>query len=324
MKAPLAAALLLAALTAPALAQGGTIILYGDLKVDDSKAGGMVPRTFDVILYRLAGPVVARERVPAGGRYRFAGLRSGDYQIVIEVESQEVVRVPVSVSGGGGVGVRELRHDFELEWKPNAAPAPKSATVSADYFYKREGANKAAFEKAQGELGRKRYEQAADLFAQVTAADPQDFQAWTELGTARFLQGRNDEAEKAYQRALDVRPAFALALLNLGRLRVADKKFDGALDPLSRALQAQPDNADAHLLLGEAYLQLKKGSKAVPHLDEAARLGRPEAHQRLATLFNAAGRKDLAAAEYEQLLAKQPDHPDRKKLEQYVKENKKQ
>jgi len=323
MKALLAAALLLAALTAPSLAQSGTITLYGDLKVDDSKAGGLVPRTFEVVLYRLGGPVVARHRVPGNGRYRFMGVRSGDYQIAIEVESQEIARVTVSVSGGD-VGARELRRDFELEWKADAAPARKKATLSAADFYKREGPNKSAFEKAQEELGRKRYEQAAALFAQVTAADPQDFQAWTELGTAHFLQGRKGEAEKAYQHALDVRPAFTLALLNLGRLRVADKKFEGALDPLSRALREQPDNADAHLLLGEAYLQLKKGSKAVPHLDEAARLGRPEAHQRLATLYNAAGRKDLAAAEYEQLLTKQPDHPDRKKLEQYVKENKKQ
>lgn len=322
MKALLAAALLLAALTTPARPQSGTVTVYGDLKVDDSKAGGLVPRTFEIILYRLGGPIVARDRVPGGGRYRFMGVRSGDYEIAIEVESQEIARVPVSVSGGA-VGVRELRQDLELEWKAGAAPSPKTATVSAADFYRREGANKSAFEKAQGELGRKRYEEAAALLAQVTAADPQDFQAWTELGTAHFLQGRKDEAEKSYQRALEVRPAFALALLNLGRLRVADKKFEAALDPLSRALQTQPDNADAHLLLGEAYLQLRKGSKAVPHLDEAARLGRPEAHHRLATLYNAAGRKDLAAAEYEQLLAKQPDHPDRKKLEQYVRENKK-
>lgn len=320
MKALLAAALLLAALTTPARSQSGTVTVYGDLKVDDSKAGGMVPKTFDIILYRHGGPLVARDRVPGGGRYRFMGVRSGAYEIAIEVESQEITRVPISV----GVGVRELRQDFELEWKANAAPPPKTATVSAADYYKREGANKSAFEKAQGELGRKRYEQAADLLAQVTAADPQDFQAWTELGTAHFLQGRKDEAEKAYQRALELRPAFALALLNLGRLRVADRKFEAALDPLSRALRTQPDIADAHLLLGEAYLQLKKGSKAVPHLDEAARLGRPEAHQHLAALYNAAGRKDLAAAEYEQLLAKQPDHPDRKKLAQYVKENKKQ
>ena len=86
----------------------------------------------------------------------------------------------------------------------------------------------------------------------------------------------------------------------------------------------QPPSADANLLLGECYLQIKKGSKAVPLLEEAARLGRPEALLRLATLYDHAGMKDRAAAEYEQFLAARPDYPDRKKLEQYIKENKKQ
>jgi len=328
MKALLAAGLLLAALTifapapAPSLAQAG-VTVYGDIKVDDSKAKGSGPMTFDVILYRLGGTIVARDRVPNNGRYRFMGVRTGEYQIAIEVESKELTRVNISVGASAG-STSELQKDFEFELGPDAAAPAKKATVSAADFYKRDGANQSSFDKAQGEMDRKRYEQAAALLSQVTAADPQDFQAWTELGTARLLQGKRDEAEKAYQRALEARPAFALALLNLGRMRSADKRYEQAVEPLTRAVEAQPDNAEAHLLLGDAYLQLKKGSKGVPHLNEAARLGRPEAHQLLATLYNAVGRKDLAAAEYEQLLTKQPTHPDRKKLEQYVKENKKQ
>jgi tetratricopeptide (TPR) repeat protein len=82
-------------------------------------------------------------------------------------------------------------------------------------------------------------------------------------------------------------------------------------------------SADVNFLLGECYLQLKKGSKAVPYLEAAARLGRPDAHLRLATLYNAVGLKDRAAAEYEHYLAAKPDSPDRKKLEEYIKENKK-
>lgn len=325
MKALFAAGLLAAALVTftptPSLAQGVTV--YGDIKVDESKARGVGPRSFDVILYRLGGTVVARDRVPNNGRYRFLGVRSGEYQIVLELDAQEITRVNILVGGAAGSS-SELRQDFEMEWKADAAPAPKKATVSAADFYKRAAANQSAFDKAQAEMDRKRYEPAASLLSQVTASDPQDFQAWTELGTAYLLQGKKDEAEKAYQRAIEARPAFALALLNLGRMRAAGKKFEEAVEPLSRAAEAQPENGEAHLLLGETYLQLKKGSKAVPHLNEAARLGRPEAHQRLGTLYQAVGRKDLAAAEYEQLLAKQPDHPDRKKLEQYIRENKKQ
>jgi tetratricopeptide (TPR) repeat protein len=83
------------------------------------------------------------------------------------------------------------------------------------------------------------------------------------------------------------RPNFTLALLNLGRLLSAEKKFDAAIEPLDEAVKASPTSADANFLLGEAYLQIKKGSKAVPYLTSAASLGKPEAHLRLATLYNA-------------------------------------
>ena len=78
--------------------------------------------------------------------------------------------------------------------------------------------------------------------------------------------------------------------------------------------------------LGEAYLQMKKGSKAVGYLNEALKLdpiGMAEAHLRLAALYNGAGMKDKAAAEYELFLKKRPDFADRKKLEQYIAANKK-
>lgn len=80
---------------------------------------------------------------------------------------------------------------------------------------------------------------------------------------------------------------------------------------------------EANFLLGEAYLQLKKGSKAIPHFNEAARLGRLDAHLRLGWLYNAAGLKDKAVAEYEEFLRKKPDYPDRKKLSEYIATHKK-
>jgi tetratricopeptide (TPR) repeat protein len=115
-------------------------------------------------------------------------------------------------------------------------------------------------------------------------------------------------------------------LLNLGKLRVSQKNFDAAIEILDRAVQSEPRSADANYLLGDAYLQVKKGSKAVVYLNEAIKLdpiGNAEAHLRLAALYNGAGLKDRAANEYEQFLTKKPDYPERKRLEQYIVENKK-
>ena len=123
--------------------------------------------------------------------------------------------------------------------------------------------------------------------------------------------------------AAEVRPAYLLAFLNLGKLRLARKDYDGAVEALTKAVALTPPSAEANYLLGESYLQLKRGSRAVPYFTEAIRLGKSEGHLRLAALYNAAGLKDRAAAEYEQFLAKNPGHPDRKKLEEYIKENKK-
>src|SRR4029078_10130990 len=100
------------------------------------------------------------------------------------------------------------------------------------------------------------------------------------------------------------------------------KKYEEAIEPLTHVVELQPESGDAQMLLGECYLQMKKGSKAIPHLNEAARLGHPEAHLRLGWLYNAAGLKDKAVVEYEEFLKKQPNYPDKAKLKEYILANK--
>lgn len=101
--------------------------------------------------------------------------------------------------------------------------------------------------------------------------------------------GRNmADAEKSYRRAIQERPTFVLALLNLGRVLINQQRYAESGDALISATQARPDSADAHFLLGKTYLKLKPGSKAVPHLNEAIRLdpeGKADAHLLLAALY---------------------------------------
>jgi tetratricopeptide (TPR) repeat protein len=315
------AALLLACL--PAAAQGGQHVLYGDVKVDESKAAGKAPLSYDLILYVEggAGIAVARQSVPNNGRYRFNDLPNGNYDLVVEVEGAEVARVRVRVFSNFK---NDFRQDILLEWRDRTPGAGKSGVAATADFYKRPPASQKLFDRAASAMTARKYADAAALLEQAVGADAQDYQAWTELGTAYLFQEKAAEAERSYLRAVEVKPSFVLAYVNLGRLRIAQKNYDGAIEILTKAVALQPPSADANFLLGESYLQIKKGSQAVPHLEEAARLGRADAHLRLATLYNAVGMKDRAAAEYERFLSKKPDSPERKKLEQYIKENKKQ
>lgn len=302
----------------------GNFRLWGDVNLSESDDTVNSPLSLTVILYNVnEHRQVGRQTVNTrNGRYRFNNLRVGEYEVAVEADNgDEVARVRISLSGPAN---SDFRQNFEFEGKPTPAGAkPKAGTISAADVYNRPAANKSVFQKAQESVEKKKYDQAVTLLMQIVSSDKLDFQAWTLLGMVYAIQEKWTDAEKAYLSAIEARPASSLALLNLGRLQASQKKFNEAIEPLTRAVEAQPQSADANLLLGEAYLQVKKGSKAVGYLNEAARLGRAEAHLRLAWLYNAAGMKDKAAVEYEEFLKKRPDYPDRKKLQEYIGTNKK-
>ncbi|MDQ2855058.1 MAG: tetratricopeptide repeat protein [Acidobacteriota bacterium] len=319
---------LLAAFYAPELRaqRGGQSVIYGDVTVKEDTAPGSKANSYEINLYARAsgGAVVARQTVSANGRYRFNNLLDGDYEIVVLFENNEVTRISVQVNAP--IYPTDVRQDIALEWKAiNSRPA-KPASVTAEDSYSRTPPNQKIFDKAQAATDNKKYDESIVFLKQLVTGDPNDFQAWTELGTVFLIEKNLSEAEKAYLKSTEVRPKFFLALMNLGRVRLMQQKYDDAIPILTRAVEVRATSADANYYLGEAYLQIKKGSKAVPYLYEALKLdpvGKAEAHLRLAALYNGAGMKDKAALEYVEFLKKKPDYPDKKKLEQYIEQNKK-
>ena len=305
----------------PAMSQAG-YVLFGDVKIDDSKAATPGPSSVTIVLYDQSTKIVGRQTVSNRGRYRFANLRGGEYDIAVETNGNEIARLRLQLTGATASDVRQ---DFEFEWKENSGGRSNTTgVVSAADFYARSAANKSLFEKAHAAVEKKDYANGVKLLSQIVENDASDFQAWTLLGTLYLAQEKREDAEKAYAKAVELKPTYALPLINLGKLLLMQKRFDEAVDKLTRAVDLQPQSADANLFLGEAYLHLKKGSKAIPYLNEAGKLGNIQAHLDLGWLYNAAGLKDKAVVEYQELLKKKPDYPDRKKLEQYISENKKQ
>jgi len=312
--------LVMFATSPPAMSQAG-YVLWGDVKIDDSKAASPGPSSVTIILYDRSTKIVGRLTVGNRGRYRFSNLRGGEYDIAIEANGGEIARVRLELTG---TTASDVRQDFEFEWKERSVGrSNNTGVVSAVDFYDRSGVNKSLFDKAHTAVEKKDYANGLKLLNQIVETDANDFQAWNLLGTLYLVQEKREDAEKAYAKAIEIKPAYALPLINLGKLLLMQKRFDEAVDKLTRAVELQPQSPDANLFLGEAYLRLKKGSKAIPYLNEAGKLGNIQAHLDLGWLYNAAGLKDKAVVEYQELLKKKPDYPDRKKLEQYISENKK-
>jgi tetratricopeptide (TPR) repeat protein len=298
-------------------AQRGDLTLFGDLIIDESKVTGLKPLSFDVILYTQGKVLISRQSTPNNGRYRFNNLPTGVYELAIEVENNEIARLTVDMQSPL---LKDVRRDIEFEWRVTK-DAANPGVVSARDTYFRTSANQKLFTSARQAAEKKQYDKAAQLLHEITTVDRKDFEVWFELANVHFRQKKLGEAENEYLRAIDANPGFFPALLNLGRLELFQKQFELAIQVLGRAVNVRPDSADANYFLGEAYLQSKRGSSAVVFFNEALRLdpqGMAEVHLQLARLYNRAGMKDKAAAEYEQFLKKKPDYPEKKKLAEYI------
>jgi tetratricopeptide (TPR) repeat protein len=311
------------------LAQKDNLALYGDVKIRvKGTSEHTKPLQATLILFQPAGkeialttgPELARQKIMNGGTYRFSDLVPGEYELAVEIDQHEVSRTRIFLSSlHAPYG---LQQDIVVDWQP-PGETTKATTVSAADARERTAANKRLFKNAEDAVAQKDYDQAISLLAQMVANDKADYQAQAILGTLLASKGKFDEAEQAYLSALSAKPTFAPALLDFGRLRLRQKKFAEAIELLTKLVGLQTDSGEANLLLGDAYVQMNQTSQAIPFLNSAARLGYPEAHLRLAWIYDASGSKEKAVLEYEQFLKKKPNYPERQKLEDYIKANKK-
>jgi tetratricopeptide (TPR) repeat protein len=116
------------------------------------------------------------------------------------------------------------------------------------------------------------YRDAIALWTNTTRKVPTSKRAHNNLGTALFIAGRNDEAIAAFQRAIDIDPHYASALVNLGRAQLQSGQPASAANNFTAALTIEPANPDAHFGLGFALASTGNLGDGIAHYREAIRL----------------------------------------------------
>jgi tetratricopeptide (TPR) repeat protein len=295
----------------------GQAVTWGKIDIRGLRPGERKPTIIVTLIAE--GAELGRSIANDEGYYYFLMRPRDGAFLVVTVGGTEIGRQPIFSSRGD-------RFDMEINWTEGLAgreAAPGVISVR-DAYAERSSTNQRLFERASAAAKANRPDEAIKLFNELLASDQNDFVAWTEVGTLHFTAKKNSEAEKAYKRALELRPDFAIALVNLGKLYLSQNKLDQAIETLTKAVEAEPNSPEAHHFLGESYLQARRGSLAVGHLYKALELApieKAEIHLRLAALYNAAGARDRAAAEYKAFLEKVPDHAERNTMEKYIKDN---
>jgi tetratricopeptide (TPR) repeat protein len=127
--------------------------------------------------------------------------------------------------------------------------------------------NFAQFLGAMGDLA-----QATSEAQHVCELLPQRPAQYYDIGNLLIIQGRIDDAEESYSRALALQKNFAPALNGLGQIRENEQKIGEAAACFKQALRANPDDPQTEFLLG--FLEQSRGNpkQASLYYQNAARL----------------------------------------------------
>jgi tetratricopeptide (TPR) repeat protein len=257
--------------------------------------------------------------VGKSGSYCFR-LRSSSSRgtLYVEVNGIEVARKSLL-----SLGNAQQREDFEI-FLPQLQKSAAPGTVSAKFFHPPNSKTVELYKKTVEAESQKDTGKAIEHLKEIVSIDPADFIAWAKLGILYVEKNSLSEAEAAFRKSLELKVEYTPAWIHVGKIRIAQKQFEAAIEIFKHVTSLEPTMARAFQLLGEAYLQARQGTLGAEALNEAIKLdpiGMAECHLLLARLYDLAGARHLATREYKIFLTKQPDYPDKKKLEQYIKNN---
>ncbi len=129
------------------------------------------------------------------------------------------------------------------------------------------------------------------------------------MGQVAAQEGRLDDAQASFSRALQLQPTLAVAALERGRALHGLERFDEALASIDAALAIEPDWADAHHGRAKVLLELGRNEEALAASERvlSQHPGFADALADAGTASMRLGRFDAALALYERGLANDPN-----------------
>lgn len=142
---------------------------------------------------------------------------------------------------------------------------------------------------------------------------PSSSRLWFALGFANFKLDKNEEAERALRKAIDLDPKFAPAFAYLGLIRARTGSYSEAIPLYESALRADPKLAVVHHLIADAMLKQNTDARVIEaHLRQSVEMDPTFTPARLSLgkLFMRFHRWTDAVSELEQVVKLDPNGPE--------------
>jgi Flp pilus assembly protein TadD/NAD-dependent SIR2 family protein deacetylase len=151
---------------------------------------------------------------------------------------------------------------------------------------------------------------AEELYGKVIELNPNDADAYSNLGLLLSDTERKDEAEAAYRKAIELNPNYAIAYNNLGNLLNDTERKDEAEAAYRKAIELNPNDADAYSNLGLLLSDTERKDEAEAAYRKAIELNPndADAYYNLGLLLSDTERKDEAEAAYRKAIELNPNY----------------
>ncbi len=159
-----------------------------------------------------------------------------------------------------------------------------------------------------GEQGQ--WEEAAVAYEKAIELDPEFGEAYGDLVAAYLKLDRLSDAVVAGEQAIELSPDYSGAHNNLGVAYNEQGRKDEAIAQWEKAIQLDPDSANPRVHLGRVYGMLGRLDEAVVQLREAIRID-PDyanAHFNLGMVYHLQDASVQALSEFEETIRIDPDH----------------
>jgi tetratricopeptide (TPR) repeat protein len=156
------------------------------------------------------------------------------------------------------------------------------------------------------------YGDAIGAYQRAIQIKPRDGEAHNNLCAAYGRVGRYGEAIESCKRAIQLRPDFAEAYNNLGWSYQRHNRYTEAMEFYKEAIRLKPDFAMAHYNLGNSYSALKDYERAIESYKQAIRIkfDYAEGHLNMGAAYHQMGRFEEAIASYKEAIKIKPNLPE--------------